>query len=52
MIRLTTHVIFDLTTQARDVQQPIKKNFTEFYVFSNYKKTVDCTNSWKVAFGR
>ena len=52
MIRLTTHVDFDLTTQARDVQQPIEKNFTKFYVLSIYEKTVNCINSQKVAFGR
>ena len=52
MIRLTSHISLDLTTQARDAQRPIKKNFTEFYVSSNYEKTVNRTNSQKVAFGR
>ena len=52
MIRLTSHISFDLTTQAQDVQQLIEKNFTKFYVSSNYEKTVNRTNSWKVAFGR
>ena len=52
MIRLTTHVNFNLTTQAQNVQQPIKKYFTEFYVSLIYEKTINCRNSQKVAFGR
>ena len=30
---------------------PSKKNFTKFYIFSNYENIVNHTNSWKVAFG-
>ena len=52
MIRLTSHMSFNLATQARGVQQPIKKNFTKFYVSSIYEKTVNHRNSLKVAFGR
>ena len=52
MIRLTSHISLDLATQVLDVQQPIKKNFTEFYVLSNYEKTINRTNSQKVALGR
>ena len=28
-----------------------KKKFTKFYIFSNYEKIVNRTNSWKVTFG-
>ena len=52
MIRLTSHISFDLTTQAQGMQQAIEKNFTKFYVSSIYEKTVNHRNSWKVAFGR
>ena len=52
MVRLTTHVNFDLATQAQDTQWPIEKNFTKFYVSSIYEKTVNRRNSQKVAFGR
>ena len=52
MIRLTSHISLDLATQAWDAQQPIEKNFKKFYVSSNYKKTINRTNSRKVAFGR
>ena len=45
-IPLDKHLIF-LPTHAQDVQQPIGKS----YVFSIYKKTIDCTNSQKVSLG-
>ena len=49
MIELTTHINFDLPTQAQDVQRSHKK---KIHNFSIYKKTINCKNSQKVPFGR